>query len=104
MKIDDEENFISRQQGVMLLSTTICLLWYVVYCFCGVGAQVGQESGPPPLLARNGQIIRRRDSSANDYNTVSPKNSNPRFTHSIIISGANIVNLPVPGVGRDHIK
>ena len=71
-----------------------------------VGAQVGQENGPPPLLASNGKIIRRRDDRNKNYyiKTKPPKSSNPRFTHSIIISGANIVNLPVPGVGRDHIK
>ena len=138
MKIDNEENEISQQQGVMftLSSTTLCLLWYEVIMSVtyrwrnivmiiplinsildtctrlnvgirSVGAQVGQESGPPPLLASNGKVIRRRDSTKTKNNlikTISPKHSNPRFTHSIIISGANIVNLPVPGVGRDHIK
>ena len=70
-----------------------------------VGAQVGQENGPPPLLVRNGKIVNRRDNTKNNFIKTGPdKNSNPRFTHSIIISGANIVNLPVPGVGRDHIK
>ena len=70
-----------------------------------VGAQVGQESGPPPLFASNGKIIQRRDGAKNNLiKTRPPKHPNPRFTHSIIISGANIVNLPVPGVGRDHIK
>ena len=72
----------------------------------GVSAQVGQESGPPPLLVKNGNIIRRKYGSRkkNNVNNGAKKKQNPRFTHSIIISGANIVNLPVPGVGRDQIK
>ena len=124
-------NLFSRQQSVMLspATTTIWFLWYVIvkrwldWYFCrilsifntcrhlnvglgGVSGQVGQESGPAPLIVNNGNIIRRSYSAKrkNNANNGPKRKQNPRFSHRIIISGANIVNLPVPGVGRDQIK
>ena len=57
--------------------------------------QVGWKTGPEPNIQRNGTsdlaLQRKR------------KEEKPRYTHQVIVSGANIINLPKPGVGADTI-
>ena len=57
-------------------------------------AQVGLKLGPKPVLVRDGATVASPPPQAQHR---------PRPSHRIIIAGANIINLPVPGPGSDYI-
>ena len=61
-------------------------------------AQVGLKLGPKPVLVRDGATVA-------DAPPPPPPQAQhrPRPSHRVIIAGANIVNLPVPGPGSDYI-
>ena len=58
--------------------------------------QVGWKIGPKPTVQRNG--------TSNAELKSKKQEQKPRYSHHVIVSGANIVNLPQPGVGVDFIK
>ena len=63
-------------------------------------AQVGLKLGPKPVLARDGATV--ADAPPPSPPPPSPQ-TRPRPSHRVIIAGANIINLPVPGPGSDYI-
>jgi len=66
--------------------------------------QVGNHGGPLGVHKNNGSAIRGPSIQEHVFPPrVYTEEQDPMFTHSIFISGANIVNLPVPGVGADSI-
>ena len=62
-------------------------------------SQVGSNDGPTPNYATRGKNFYH-----NLQQDAITSTSRPRYSHAVVISGANIVNLPVPGVGSDSIK
>ena len=63
-------------------------------------AQVGLKLGPKPVLVRDGATV--ADAPPPSPPPPSPQHL-PRPSHRVIIAGANIINLPVPGAGSDYI-
>ena len=72
--------------------------------------QVGHHSGPPAVYSRAGlpvPAIAPAETSESQGWSVGEEAitvvENPRPSHRVVISGANIVNLPSPGPGRHSI-
>ena len=65
-------------------------------------AQVGLKLGPKPVIARDGATVADAPPPP-PPSPPPPHRPRPRPSHRIIIAGANIINLPVPGPGRDYI-
>ena len=64
-------------------------------------AQVGDNVGPRPVHRSNGQTLQESPSSSSSLSILSTEA--PMYSHNILISGANIINLPQPGVASDYI-
>ena len=70
-------------------------------------AQVGDNAGPRPVHRSNGQTFHVGD-NLQESSSLSSSSSilsteAPMYSHNILISGANIINLPQPGVASDYI-
>ena len=70
-------------------------LFYLFY-----SAQVGLKLGPKQVFVRDGATV--ADAPPPPPPPPSPQHL-PRPSHRVIIAGANIINLPVPGPGSDYI-
>ena len=69
-------------------------------------AQVGLKLGPKPVLARDGATVADAPPPPSPPPPPPPPPQAqhlPRPSHRVIIAGANIINLPVPGPGSDYI-
>ena len=60
-------------------------------------SQVGSNDGPTPNYATRGENFYY------DQQGALSSTKRPAYSHAVVISGANVVNLPVPGVGSDSI-
>ena len=68
-------------------------------------AQVGDNAGPRPVHRSNGQSFHDNLQESPSLSSSSSILSTeaPMYSHNILISGANIINLPQPGVASDYI-
>ena len=93
-------------RSVRVCSTVGPILLVVAHQLQQVQAvpQVGHHSGPPAVYSRAGlpvPAIAPSETSESQGWSVGEEAIRP--SHRVVISGANIVNLPSPGPGRHSI-
>ena len=94
--------------GLLVLTSTVPLSWR-----CSAlphPPQVGLHSGPAPVYSREGLPRPRISSGVKSEGKLVARRmmvrlflAQARPSHRVIISGANIINLPSPGAGQDSI-
>ena len=84
-------------------------------CWCSAlpePPQVGLDSGPAPVYSREGLLLPRIPSGRRSEGRLAARRlmvmvrlilANSQPSHHVVISGANIINLPSPGPGQDWI-
>ena len=84
-------------------------------CWCSAlpePPQVGLDSGPAPVYSREGLPLPRIPSGRRSEGRLAARRlmvmvrlilANSQPSHHVVISGANIINLPSPGPGQDWI-